>query len=388
MGEQNDFMKETLSSELEKIKSYGLYRELRSISSAPEKEIVIDGKSFINYSSNNYLGLANHPEVKKSAISAIEKYGCGGTSSRLIAGTLDLHKELEDKLAKFKNKDAALVFPSGYQTNAGVISTLIGRDSCIIMDRLNHASLWDAAKISGSRVFVYPHRDMNALEKVLVRVKSYRRKLIVTDSVFSMDGDLASLKEIVYLAKKYNSWTMIDEAHATGIFGENGAGLACHFGIEKEIDIIMGTLSKALGSQGGFVCGSKEMIDYLINKSRSFIYTTAIAPSCAGAALSAINLIEKEPFRRQKLLDMSRKLRERLNSIGFNTLNSESQIIPFFVGPITETESIAAKLMRDGIFAPAIRPPTVAEGQCRLRFSLTADHTDSDLNKLFESLVE
>jgi 8-amino-7-oxononanoate synthase len=380
-------MKEELKKELADIQTSGLYRRLLTIASAPQRDIVIDGKTYLNLSSNNYLGLATHAAVKRAAIEAVEKYGTGGTASRLVAGTLSLHEALEEKLAALKKTAAALVFPSGYQANTGVIGALLSAGDCLIMDRLNHASLWDAAKLCGARVFVYDHRDMNRLEKVLGRAREYRRKLIVTDSVFSMDGDVAPLGDIVDLAGRYGAQTMIDEAHATGIFGERGAGLAEHCGLEGKIDIIMGTLSKALASQGGFVCGSREMIDYLVNRSRSFIYTTSLAPSCAGAALAALEVVEKEPARRQKLLALGSYLRTRLSAIGFNTLASESQIVPFLMGPVTETVSLSAKLWRDGIFAPAIRPPTVPEGQCRLRFSLTAEHNEADVDRLMASIV-
>jgi 8-amino-7-oxononanoate synthase len=380
-------MKEILRTELAAIHADGLYRELRTIVSAPGREIVLDGKSYMNLSSNNYLGLATHPAVTRAAQAAVAAYGVGGTASRLIAGTLAPHRQLEETLARFKGAEAALVFPSGYQTNLGAITALLGEGDCLVMDRLNHASLWDAAKLARVRVFVYPHRDMNALEKVLRRVRLYRRRLVVTDSVFSMDGDLAPLPEIVALAQQYGAWTMVDEAHATGVFGAGGRGLTEHFGLENRIDIVMGTLSKALGSQGGFVCGSQEMINYMTNRSRSFIYTTALAPACAAGATAALGVVEAEPERRQRVLALAGELRARLAAVGFNTLGSESQIVPFLVGPVTETISLAAKLWRDGIYVPAIRPPTVPAGECRLRFALTADHTRDDIARLVESIV-
>jgi 8-amino-7-oxononanoate synthase len=380
-------MKEILRQEIAAITTDGLYREMRTATSAPAREIVLGGKAYLNFSSNNYLGLAAHPAVKRAAQAAIESYGAGGTSSRLIAGTLEPHRELEEKLARYKNTEAALVFPSGYQANVGVIGALLSGGDCLIMDRLSHASLWDAARLSRARIFVYPHRDIVALEKVLRRAKGYRRKLVVTDSVFSMDGDLAPLPDIVVLARTHGAWTMIDEAHATGVFGENGRGLAEHYGLENNIDIIMGTLSKALGSQGGFVCGARETIQYMVNRSRAFIYTTALAPACAAGALAAIGVAEAEPARRQKVLSLAGGLRGRLRAVGFNTLSSESQIVPLLVGPTTETVSLSAKLWRDGIYAPPIRPPTVPDGECRLRFSLTADHTADDIARLVESIT-
>lgn len=381
-------MKQQLAEELATIKSQGLLREPKIISSCPDKDIIISGKHFINFSSNNYLGLAGNDQVKQAAIKAIEKYGCGGTSSRLVAGTLDLHRELELKLAKFKNTQSCIVFPTGFHTNLGVISALIQEGDCIIMDRLNHASLWDAAKISRARIFVYKHCDIFDLDKILHRTKNYRRRLIVTDSVFSMDGDFAPLNNIVALAQKHKAWTMIDEAHATGIFGKRGTGLAEHFGVEDKVDIIMGTLSKAFGSQGGFVCGSDELINYLINKSRSFIYTTALAPACAAAALKALEIIKREPQRRKNLLESAQYLRDKIKSCGFDTLNSSSQIVPLLIGLVNETQSLSQKLYEQGIFAPAIRPPTVPEGKCRLRFSLMSQHTKHDLDKVIKVINE
>ncbi len=378
-------MKE-LEKDLENVREKGLFREMKIISSAPEKEIVFNGKKFLNFSSNNYLNLAADPEIKKAAIEAIQKYGAGGTSSRLVAGTLDIHLQLEQKLASFKHTQSALVFPAGFQTNAGVISTLVKDGDCLIMDRLNHASLWDGAKLSGARIFIYPHKDLNALEKVLKRTSEYRRKLIVTDTVFSMDGDLAPLKEIVTLAKKYNAWTFVDEAHATGIFGKNGSGLCEHFGVEKDVDVIMGTFSKALGSQGAFVCGKKELVDYLVNFCRSFIYTTSLSPASCGAALKSIELIEKEPERRKNLLDRAKKLRKGLKEKGFDTGASESQIIPLMAGSVEKAKGLSKKFFENGIFAPAIRPPTVPENECRIRFSLTSGHTEEDIGKVLQVL--
>jgi 8-amino-7-oxononanoate synthase len=357
-------MKKYLENELSKIKNAGLQRSLRVI--AP---------GILNFSTNNYLSLSEDPRVRSAAAEAAQKYGAGGTSSRLIAGTTDLHAELETALASFKRTEAALVYPSGFQTNIGVISALLGEGDCVIMDKLNHASLWDAAKLSKARVFVYEHRDMDSLDKVLARTKEYKKKLVVTDSLFSMDGDLAQLDDIAALANQYGCWTMTDEAHSTGIFSENG-----------KIDIIMGTLSKALGSQGGFVCGSKDLIEFLVNKSRSFIYTTALAPACAGAALESIKIIREEPGRGKSLLERSAALRAKLKAKGFDTLDSESQIIPVMTGDVAATLALSDKLLSKGIFVPAIRPPTVPEGKCRLRVSLTYSHTEEDIDKLLTGL--
>ncbi len=377
---------EEFTKELQIAKEKGLYRELRVIFSNPGREIIINGSKYINFSSNNYLDLASHPDLIKAAKAGLDNFGTGGTSSRLIAGTLEIHEDLERKLAKLKNTEACLLFPSGFQTNVGVMSSLVKEGDCIIMDKLNHASLWEGAKLSGARIFAYRHCDTGDLEKILKRAKSYRRRLIVTDTVFSMDGDLAPLKEIVSLAKQYNALILVDEAHATGIFGQRGAGLSEYFNVENEIDVIMGTLSKALGSQGGFICGKKELIDYLINFCRSFIYTTSLAPSSCAAAISALDIIEKEPERREKLLSLSGKFRKLLKKKGFDTGKSESQIIPLMTGPVDKTKSLSDKLFANGIFAPAIRPPTVPEGKARIRFSLTSAHNEEDIENIFEIL--
>jgi 8-amino-7-oxononanoate synthase len=372
-------MKQALKKELQAIEQAGLSRTLRTAESLTGNEMIIDGKKYINFSSNNYLGLAMHPRVRHAAAQAAETYGAGGTSSRLLGGSLAVHRKLEKKLAALKHAESALVFPSGYQANVGVVSTLAGPGDCIIMDRLNHASLWDGAKLSGARIFVYAHADMDSLEKVLKRTKSYARKLVITDSLFSMDGDSAPLADIAHLSRQYGAWSMIDEAHATGIFGKTGAGLAEEHGVEGTIDIVMGTLSKALGSQGGFVCGPQELIEYLINKNRSFIYSTSLAPSSCAAALEAIEIIREEPGRRTKLLDLSRYMREKLRMPSDAFI---SPIIAHIIGPVDAATRAAQQLWNNGICAPAIRPPTVPEGQCRLRFSLTSDHSIEDIDKL------
>ncbi|MFH1367562.1 MAG: 8-amino-7-oxononanoate synthase [Elusimicrobiota bacterium] len=380
-------MKHYLAKELEKIKASGLYRSMRVVSSIPGREIIIDGKKCLNFSSNNYLDLAGHPDVIKASADAVHRFGAGGTASRLITGTTELHIALEKELAKLKRKEDCLVFPSGFQTNLGVMSALAGEGDCIVMDELNHASLWDAAKLSKARIFAYEHCSISSLEKIMKRAEGeYKKKLIVTDSVFSMDGDLAPLKEIAQLAKKSGCWTMIDEAHATGVFGKTGAGAAEHFEVEDRIDIVMGTLSKALGSHGGFVCGSKELIEFLVNKSRAFIYTTSLAPACAGAALKALEIVNKDPERRKILLDNAEYFRDKLKKSGFNVLNSASQIIPVVTGEVSATLGISEKLFNNGIFAPAIRPPTVPEGKCRIRISLTSAHEKKDIDRLVNSL--
>lgn len=377
-------LEEILDNKLSEIQKAGLFRELRLIDSAPSAKVMHNGKEYINFSSNNYLGLAGDSEINKAAAEAIEKYGFGGTSSRLVGGYLKPHKDLETALAEFKNKEAALVFPSGYQTNLGVLSALGNiENTCIIMDKLNHASLWDGAKLSGARIFVYDHCDMNSLEKVLKRTRDYKLKIAVTESVFSMDGDIAPLKEFIDLCIKYGAASIIDEAHSTGLFGKEGRGLTDELGISDKVDIIIGTLSKAFGVQGGFVCSSLKFIDYLINKSRAFIYTTAVSPAICAAALKSLEIIKRSDDKREHLHNISNTLRTKLAEKGY-TSNSKSQIIPVIIGDIENTAKISQKLLENGIYAPAIRFPTVAKNSARIRISLIATHQKEDIEKLLE----
>lgn len=380
---------EILEKRMSEIKDAGLLRTLRILRSKPAPVIGIEGKQYINFSSNNYLDLAGDKEISAVAAEAAEKYGCGGTSSRLIGGSLEIHERLENALAEFKNKQASLVFPSGYQANTGVISALCDKSakgkSCIIMDRLSHASLWDGAKLAGSRIFVFGHCDMNSFEAVLKRAGSYDMKLAVTESVFSMDGDITPLKDFAFLCRKYNAVSMVDEAHSTGVFGKEGRGHCEMSGAGGEIDIITSTLSKAFGAQGGFVCSSRKLVDFLINKSRSFIYTTAVSPILCAAALKALELVKKADGKRHKLAELSSYLLEKLKSAGYDSGNSASQIVPLITGSIENTVKVSETLFKNGIFAPSVKFPTVPEGQARIRISLTAGHSYEDIEKLFKS---
>lgn len=384
-------MQDFILEENKKLKEKFLWRNVCSLEKSLCHEIILNGKKYINFSSNDYLGYAHHPEVIEKAREALSCYGSGGRSSRLISGTIELHSELEFKLAQFKRTEKCLVFPTGFMANLGVISSLLGQGDAILMDRLNHASLIDAARLAGCRIFIYDHSSVSSLEKVLERTKSYQKRLVVTDSIFSMDGDLAPLKEIVELCKKNKVWLMLDDAHATGLLGENGIGAAEHFGLLGEIEIVIGTLSKALGSQGGFVCGSEDLISYLVNRARPFIYTTALAPASCAAAIQALSLIRKEEWKRKKVLklsfDLQKELERRFLDSG-NFRKSESQIVPFIVGSEEKSLKLANALKEKGIFAPAIRPPTVPNNESRLRFSLTSEHEEEDLKKLIVCLEE
>ena len=369
-------MLEFIDEELKLLKGTGLYRQLRTIEKTDGRTITIDGKSYLNFCSNNYLGLANHPRIIEAAQKATAEYGAGAASSRLISGNTILHEKLERKIAEFKKREAAIVFPTGFMANLGVMTALLDEKDTVIIDRLDHASIIDACRLSKAKLQVYPHKDMKALEKILGRSQSFSKRLIVTDSVFSMDGDLAPLPEIWSLANKHRSLVMIDEAHATGVLGKCGRGLEEHFGLEGRTDIVMGTLSKAIGSLGGFVAGSQQLINYLHNKARSFIYTTALPPASCAAALAALELIENDPSFLNKL---------RANLKSFSAI---VPIIPIILGSAEKAVKASQDLFKRGILLSAIRPPTVPQGQSRLRLTICAQHTKEDIDCLVSSLRE
>jgi len=378
-----------IDDELKALKDAGLYRSL-SLTQGPQgPKVKINGTDAILLCSNNYLGLANHPKIKQAAIKAIEKYGFGSGASRLISGNMELHAELEQRLARFKGAEAALVFNSGYHANIGIISALVGRGDLIFSDKLNHASIIDAGILSRATFIRYPHKDINALESLLQKHSSlnpHHSALIVTDGVFSMDGDIAPMNELSKLADKYNCILMLDDAHATGILGKNGRGTLEHFGIENPAIIQMGTLGKAMGCFGAYVTGSRKLVDYLIHKARSFIYTTSLPPSVCAAGMAALDIIENEPQLRVDLWNRVVYLRTELKHAGLETLNSETQIIPILIGEAEKAARISKDLLDKGIFLHAIRPPTVPEGTSRLRVSLMANHSYDDLKYAVETI--
>ncbi|MFC1524765.1 8-amino-7-oxononanoate synthase [Planctomycetota bacterium] len=369
---------------LEELNQDGLIRGFKTITAVKDARVKIAGRWYISFCSNDYLGLSQHPVLVRAAIQATRKMGSGSGASRLLAGTLKYHRQLEESLAKFKQVRDALVFTSGYIANLAVITALINRHDRIFCDEFNHASLVDAARLTRARLFVYKHRDMDDLGKKLKvkRQKAKSRKFIITDTVFSMDGDIAPLPDIVRLAKRYNAYTIIDEAHGTGVLGKRGHGTAEHFGVEKDIDIIIGTFSKALGSLGGFVTGSHKFITYLKTKSRPFIYTTALPPGVCAAGIAGLKVIKTQPFLRERLWQNTNYIKQQLRAKGFDLRGSETPIIPILIGSTKQTLKIADSLWRKGIFLPAIRPPTVPEGQGRLRLTITALHTRTELDKL------
>lgn len=363
------------SDKLENLINSNTFRTLKDCAPINSTRINANGKQLVNFSSNNYLGLAQHSELIQAANLATEKYGVGAVASRLITGTTPLHTELEQKLAEFKHTEAAIVFPTGYMANLGTISVIVGKGDAILCDRFNHASIFDGARLSGAKLLVFPHRDTEALKRILDKQRGkFNRNLIITDSLFSMDGDIAPLPEIVQIAKHYNCLTMVDEAHATGIFGRNGGGLIEHFGLTGQIDVTMGTLSKALGSLGGFVAGSKELIDFLVNKSKSFIYTTALPAANCAAGLKAIEIVQNEPQRRARLWKNIELLRKHTTT--------NSQILPIHIGEAKAALLASERLIEAGFLVHAIRPPTVPKGTARLRISLSSEHNQSDIERL------
>ncbi|MBL0386150.1 8-amino-7-oxononanoate synthase [Tumebacillus sp. ITR2] len=374
--------------ELEEIREAGLYRRLRRMESASSRVVVVEGREMLMCASNNYLGLADDPICKETAMEAIRRFGTGSGGSRLTTGNTALHEHLERELAAFKGTEAALLFNTGYMANLAALTTLVGVGDLILSDRLNHASLIDGTRLSRADVQIYEHCDLADLEKKLAaaRAGEHRRILIVTDGVFSMDGDIAPLPGICELAERYGADVMVDDAHATGVLGEKGAGTADHFGIQDRVAVQMGTLSKALGAEGGYIAGSKEMIDYLINRARPFVFSTAQSPAVIGAVLAALQIVQNEPDRRKHLLQRAARLRKELLLAGFNVLPSDTPILGVVIGAADEAVEFARELEAQGIYAPAIRPPTVPEGTSRIRLTLTASHTDADVERIVDAL--
>jgi 8-amino-7-oxononanoate synthase len=380
-----------LKQRLAALREQHLFRELRRVDSPQSPHLQIAGSAFLNFSSNDYLGLANHPVLKEAAIKAIEKYGAGSGASRLVCGSLAPFHELEAALAQLKKTKAALVFSTGYAAALGCIGALLGRDDIIILDKLVHACIVDAAKLSGAKIRVFAHNDLEDLEDKLKwaansppQSPTARQVLIVTESIFSMDGDAAPLREIVALKAQYGAWLMVDEAHATGIFGTHGGGLAEELGVGG-IDIQMATLGKALGASGGCICGPRALIDLLINRARSFIFSTAPSPATAAAATAAIRLAQSSGGA-----ELRRKLHANIAELhsarGVRAPEISSPIIPLILGDETKAVETAAKLREQGIFVPAIRYPSVARGAARLRVTLTAPHSSSDIGRLAAAL--
>ncbi len=379
-----------LREELAVLERQGLRRSCRKIEAVEGGRIRVDGRWLIHLGSNNYLGLTSHPEVIAAAEEAARRYGTGAGSARLIGGTFAVHEELEEELARFKQAEAALLFPTGYLANIGIITALVGRGDLVMCDRLSHASLIDGCRLSDAALRVYPHAGAGRLDEALrQRRRRYRRLLVVTEGVFSMDGDIAPLPQIAAVTRRHGGWLLLDDAHGTGVLGAGGRGTLEHFGLAPEGILQMGTLSKALGSLGGYLAGPRAVVETLVNRARSFIYTTAPAPANAAAALAALRVIRREPQRLDRLRQGARLWAAGLRQAGWEILSDQSPIVPVRIGSVRRTMEAAQRLLERGVYAPGIRPPTVPAGSARIRTSITALHSEEDLSealKAFENV--
>ncbi|MFO0817335.1 MAG: 8-amino-7-oxononanoate synthase [Pirellulales bacterium] len=375
-----------IDQELATLDALGLRRRLVERRGAQGPVIEVEGVPLVNFGSNDYLGLAASAELRSAVQAALESDGWGSGASPLVTGRGEWHARLEQAIADFEETEAALLFPSGFAANVGAIAALAGKGDLILSDAKNHASLIDGCRLAGAQVRIYPHVDMPALEKYLAQAGGFRRRLIVTDSLFSMDGDLAPLDVLADLAERFNAMLLVDEAHATGVFGEHGRGGCEHFGVESRVAIRVGTLSKALGSSGGFVVGQGKLVEWLANRARPYVFSTAAPGPLAAAGLAALEVVRREPERRQRLLKQSARLRGKLASEGWQVGESASQIVPLFLGSPDVTMDLAARLRAQGFWVPGIRPPTVPDGESLLRISLTSEHTPKMVDSLCEAL--
>ncbi len=362
----------------------GFYPYFNPISSGADTEVIINGRKIIMIGSNNYLGLTNHPRVKLAAIEAIDKYGSSCTGSRFLNGTLDIHEELERRLAKFMKKEAALVFSTGFQTNLGTISSLVNKGDFMITDRADHASIVDGCRLSFGRVLKYKHNDMAELERVLANCDKDGGKMIIVDGVFSMEGDIANLPEMTKLAKKYDARLMVDDAHSIGVLGENGRGTAEHFGLNDEVDLIMGTFSKSFASIGGFIAGKEDVIHYIKHFARALIFSASMPPSAVATCLAALNIIETEPERRERLWKITHRMQKEYKSMGFDIGPTQTPIIPIYIGDNMKCFQFWKMLFDEGIFTNPIVAPAVPPGSQLLRTSYTATHTVQQMDRVLE----
>ncbi|MBS3819076.1 pyridoxal phosphate-dependent aminotransferase family protein [bacterium] len=369
----------------EEVMESGLYPYFTPIEEVQGNKVKVNGKEMVMVGSNNYLGLINHPKVMKAAQEAIDNYGVATCGSRFLNGTLDLHTELEDRLARFTGKEAALAFSTGYQTNLGIISTLVGKRDAVITDRRVHASIIDACRMTFGSVYKFKHNDMEDLDRVLSSLDKEMGKMIVVDGVFSMEGDLANLPGIVEVAKKYDTKVMVDDAHGLGVMGENGRGTCEHFGVEKDVDIIMGTFSKSFASLGGFVASTKKVINFVKHFARSLIFSASITPASVATALATLDIIENEPERREKLWKVTHKMKNSLEEMGYDTGATETPIIPVLIGDDERAFMLWKMLREEGIFTNPAIYPAVPKGQALIRTSYSATHSEEELNKVLES---
>ena len=376
-----------LSDELNKLREQKLYQRLRILESEQLPEARFDGREVINLSSNNYLGLTTHPKLKQKAREALEKWGVGSGAVRTIAGTMSIHMALEEKIAQFKHVEASVVFQSGFTANAGTVQAILGREDVIISDELNHASIIDGCRLSRAEIKVFPHKDIEACEKILKELTARTcRKLLITDGVFSMEGDIAPLPQLVELAEKYGCIMMIDDAHASGVLGRNGRGTVDHYKLHGRVDVQVGTLSKAIGALGGYVCSTRDAIEFLYHRARPFLFSTSHPPSVAATCLAAFEVLEEEPQWIDKLWSNTKFFKEGLKKLGFNTGVSETPITPVIVGDAALAHQFSRELFSAGVFAQSIGFPTVPQGKARIRTIVTATHTQDQLTRALSIL--
>jgi glycine C-acetyltransferase len=370
---------EFLSDELESLKQQGLYRHLRVLDGEQGAHATFDHKSVVNLSSNNYLGLTTHPKLREAALDAVRRFGAGSGSVRTIAGTMEMHMELERRLAAFKHVESVVVFQSGFAANAGTVAAVLTKDDVVVSDELNHASIIDGCRLSRAAIKVFPHKDVAGARAIMKDLPASQRKLLITDGVFSMDGDLGSLPQLCTLAEEFGAIMMVDDAHASGVFGKQGRGTVDHFACHGRVDIQVGTLSKAIGVLGGYVAGTKDFIEFLYHRARPFLFSTSHPPAVAAACIAAIDVLENEPQWMDRLWENTRFFKSGLQALGFNTGLSESPITPVIVGEAPQAMAMSDKLFQAGVFAQGIGFPTVARGKARLRTIVTATHTKQDL---------
>jgi glycine C-acetyltransferase len=376
-----------LGKELDNLKEQKLFRELRILEDEQKAHTTVDHKSVVNLSSNNYLGLTTHPRLRKAALKAIDEYGVGTGSVRTIAGTMDIHMELERRLADFKNVEKVVVFQSGFAANAGTVSAILTKEDVVISDELNHASIIDGCRLSRATIKVFPHKDVDAARKIVKDLPASQRKLLITDGVFSMDGDLGVLPALCDLAEETGCIMMVDDAHASGVFGKNGRGTVDHFQMHGRVDIQVGTLSKAIGALGGYVAGNKNLIEFLYHRARPFLFSTSHPPSVVLACMAALDVLEQEPEIIERLWDNTRFFKEGLHRLGFNTGLSESPITPVIAGEGAKAMLLSDKLFERGVFAQGIAFPTVARDKARVRTIVTATHTREDLQYALDTFA-
>jgi glycine C-acetyltransferase len=378
-----------LTQEIDGLKEQGLYNRIRTIGSAQGARLVVDGKDVLNFCSNNYLGLANHPKIVEAAKEATKKYGVGPAAVRSIAGTTDLHVQLEQRLAKFKGAEDVITFQSGFTANLGTISALVGKEDVIFSDRLNHASIIDGCRLSGAKIVAYEHNDPGALEDAIKEhASNFRRALIVTDGVFSMDGDIAPLPDLYEVAQKYDILFMVDDAHGEGVLGKGGRGIVDHFGLHGKIDIEVGTMSKAFGVVGGMVAGDKVIIEWLRQRGRPFLFSSAVTAPDAAACLAAVDLLEESTELVDKLWDNAQYFKEEMKKLGFDTGVSETPITPVMLGEAPLAQQFSRELFEEGVFAMAIGFPTVPKGKARIRVMISAAHDNDDLGQGLEAFAK